>query len=372
MLLPKLYKRNSNGGIQQWAVQFEGGKYRTISGQLGGILTESKWTRVGPKNVGKANETTEDEQARLEAESKWKKKNDTEYSIDVGSIDELKFYSPMLAHVWDKHSSKMPQTLLVSTKLDGVRCIITSKGCFSRKGKEFPVLKGLRERLNRFFEVYPDGVLDAEAYNHDLHDDFNKIISLVKKTKPEHVTKALPEVNEKLKLIIFDAPKIGGLNESDKFEDRWAKLSEESESLNIPEGWLIPYDTCRKEDVETQSFDYVKSGYEGGMVRDPKAPYENKRSYTLQKIKPFLDAEFKILEIIEGDGNRSGMMGRCRLELENGKSFEANAKGNFELYIDMLKNQSKYLGKMAHVRYQNLTPDGIPRFGVIHSIRDYE
>jgi hypothetical protein len=38
----------------------------------------------------------------------------------------------------------------------------------------------------------------------------------------------------------------------------------------------------------------------------------------------------------------------------------------------LLKNKKNYIGEMATVRYQNMTPDGKPRFGVIVGIRNYE
>jgi DNA ligase-1 len=37
-----------------------------------------------------------------------------------------------------------------------------------------------------------------------------------------------------------------------------------------------------------------------------------------------------------------------------------------------LANKDTFLGKMLTVQYQNLTPDGIPRFPVGLSFRDYE
>jgi DNA ligase-1 len=100
--------------------------------------------------------------------------------------------------------------------------------------------------------------------------------------------------------------------------------------------------------------------------------YENKRSKFLLKRKEFVDDEFKILEITEGKGNRSGMFGRARLVTSSGIEFEANARGNEQFYIDLLKNKKNYIGEMATVRYQNMTPDGKPRFGVIVAIRNYD
>ena len=45
------------------------------------------------------------------------------------------------------------------------------------------------------------------------------------------------------------------------------------------------------------------------MGRISASAYENKRTKQLLKRKEFQDAEFKIVEIVEGIGNRAGMAG---------------------------------------------------------------
>jgi len=55
---------------------------------------------------------------------------------------------------------------------------------FSRTGKPWLNIAHITNSLHYFFTQNPDIILDGELYNHDLRDDFNKIISLVRKTKP--------------------------------------------------------------------------------------------------------------------------------------------------------------------------------------------
>jgi ATP-dependent DNA ligase len=126
-----------------------------------------------------------------------------------------------------------------------------------------------------------------------------------------------------------------------------------------------------KEELDERYSEYLTDGQEGQIIR-VDGPYENKRSKFLIKRKEFIDAEFKILGITEGKGNRSGMFGRAQCITDAGVKFEANARGNEQFYIDLFENREKYRGKMATVRYQNMTPDGKPRFGVIVAIRDYD
>ena len=80
--------------------------------------------------------------------------------------------------------------LYIQPKLDGVRCLIQKDvddyfvKAYSRTGKEWKNIDHILKELNPFFEKYPNVILDGELYNHNLKKDFEKIISLVRKTKP--------------------------------------------------------------------------------------------------------------------------------------------------------------------------------------------
>ena len=74
MNLPTLYSRTSTGAIQIWTIIVEYDAYRTVHGQLNGRLQTTEWTICKPKNEGKVNATTADEQALKDAKTLWKKK----------------------------------------------------------------------------------------------------------------------------------------------------------------------------------------------------------------------------------------------------------------------------------------------------------
>ena len=106
-------------------------------------------------------------------------------------------------------------------KLDGVRCLIQATRCdygervmaYSRTGKEWKNIDHILEQLKPFFAKHPDVVLDGELYNHDLRNDFEKIISLVRKTKPTDEDRL--ESAEKVQFHCYDI-----VNEDWNFEDR--------------------------------------------------------------------------------------------------------------------------------------------------------
>ncbi len=102
-------------------------------------------------------------------------------------------------------------------------------------------------------------------------------------------------------------------------------------------------------------------------------PYEFKRSNTLLKRKEFEDAEYEILDVLEGDGNRSNMAGAMTFVNDLGHPFKSNIKGDRAYLRELWINKRNYIGKLATVRYFNLTPEKqLPRFPYVYNIRDYE
>jgi DNA ligase-1 len=101
-------------------------------------------------------------------------------------------------------------------------------------------------------------------------------------------------------------------------------------------------------------------------------PYEQKRSKYLLKRKEFDDTEFEIIDIFEGEGNRANMAGYATIKLDDGRTCKSNIKGNQEWLKELLDNAKTVKGKMATVRHFKRTPDGIPRFPYVITIRDYE
>ena len=92
MLLDKIFKQTKTGATQEWSIEVVDNKYRTHSGQVGGIITTNEWTVCYGKNVGRANSTTNDEQAMAEAVAKRTKKLESGYFEDVNNINEQQYF----------------------------------------------------------------------------------------------------------------------------------------------------------------------------------------------------------------------------------------------------------------------------------------
>jgi DNA ligase-1 len=363
MKLETIYKATNSGKTQEWTIEVVGNKYRTISGQTDGKKITNEWTVVYGKNEGRANATTDKEQCMKEAIAKRTKKLESGYFEDMKNIYMEQYFEPMLAAKWEDYKDKLTYPIYSQAKLDGIRCILTKDGMFSRNGKPIISAPHIFDSVKPLFETNPDLIFDGELYADKFANDFNKIVSLVKKTKP--TADDLKESKELIEYHIYDLPS------SDKnfiqraydlailFETR----SELHPHCRIVETYKVP-----SEDVVTELYEkYVEEGYEGQMLRlDGK--YENKRSKNLLKHKSFVDEEYTILDICEGEGNRTGTAGYMVFETAEGKPFKSNVKGTWDETAEMLKSKNELIGKQATIKYFNLTPDGIPRFPFVINI----
>ena len=357
-----LFKRNTNGSINQWQIIVTDNGYYTKEGIVNGEITQSKTTFVKGKNIGRSNETSDSEQAIKEAESKYKNKIENGYTKNITKIDtSKKFFSPMLAHKYLDYKDNISFPVLVEPKIDGARMIIQKDGLFTRNGKKYVSCPHIEELFEPFFKKYPDWIIDGEIYSHDV--SFEKIMSIVRKTKP--TIEDLKESENVIKIYIFDGVvddrSIGFKNRFNLIKKEMINILGSSKSIQFVDFLEIN----SHNEIELNHNKFVSEGYEGLMVRIPNYPYENKRSKNLLKYKHFIDEEFQIIDVIEGKGNRSGMAGNLVLKTKNGKEFSSGIRGGDDYYKYLLKNKSKIIGRLATIRYQNLSDeDKIPRFPV--------
>jgi DNA ligase-1 len=369
MKLDTIYKKTKTGATQEWTIEVVGNKYRTHSGQVGGAITTNEWTICYGKNVGRANETTDKEQTMAEAVAKRTKKLESGYFENIKHINKQQYFEPMLASKWEDSKDKITYPIFSQPKLDGIRCVVTKDGMFSRNGKPIISAPHIRKSLDDIFEVYPDLILDGELYADKFANDFNKIVSLVKKTKPTDAD--LKESKKNIQYWIYDLP-----DNDIQFGERCDRLNDLFENYNSFNKHCVEVETtlCMSEDDVMDLYEeYVEQGFEGQMLRLNKA-YENKRSKSLMKHKSFVDEEYTILDIVEGEGNRTGTAGYMVFETIEGKRFKSNVKGTWDETAEMLKSKKKLIGKEATIKYFNLTPDGIPRFPYVINIdrNEYE
>ena len=279
---------------------------------------------------------------------------------------------PMLAYKVGKKPVDWSENVYMQPKLDGVRCVIklgdnNEVQAFSRTGKPWLNIAHITNSLHYFFTQHSDIILDGELYNHDLRNDFNKIISLVRKTKPTPSDRA--EASNLVQFHCYDyietvmnqpyGYRASQLMDSDmysscvKYVD--TKLVNSKESANI----IHQYN--------------LNEGYEGSMLRLDR-PYQQKRSYNLQKFKDFQDAEALIVGYEEGKGKRENTLGKFLMQDDDGNQFGCPpGKGyNYKSLTNILNNIHDYMGQRATFTYFERTPAGSYRHPLFKTIRNYE
>ncbi len=366
-----LYKKDSNTNTRIWWMESEDSKYRMHSGVLNGQIVVSEWTICEGKNIGKKNETTPEKQCLLEVEASYKKKlaqGNYKESLDAESLDQDNYIKPLLAKEYGEdyvctETDYKSNKVYSNPKLDGIRILINSKGMWSRQGKPIISAPHILEDLKDVFEAYPNIVLDGELYTNKLSQDFNKIISLGRQQKPTATD--LKESRELLQYWIYD---IESMKETkDNYESRSNFIKSLFDSGLIKTKTIVqtPTEIVKNKDHLDELFqNYIVQGYEGQMIRINGKPYENKRSKQLLKRKEFLEEDFKLVDIVEGEGNRSGMAGNVLCVNASGKVFGAGIQGDRDFFKLLLKEKQSYIDTLVSIKFQNLTPDGIPRFPV--------
>lgn len=363
---PKLYKKDSNEKTRIWYMELgamvgvpETGFHRTVAGIENGKLVASGWTECSPKNSGKSNATTSLEQARLEIESAYEKKLQLTYSRTRSDMGNIAYVEPMLAQDYTKVRDKIDisEGVHAQPKLDGIRCIARADGLWTRKGKQIVACPHIETALGPLFAENPEAVFDGELYNHYFADDFNKITSIVRKTKP---TEADIIRSEQYMLYhIYDC-----VSEKE-FDHRIRDVRDAVEKLDSP--YLAAVDTqfLSKQSVLDRLYsEWMEQGYEGQMIRPyDKTGYQSgKRSRSLLKRKEFITEEFPVLQMHEGNGNWAGAIKKFVIGLPDGVECEATPRGSYECLSSLAAGGTT--PAWATVRYFGYTPDGKLRFPV--------
>ncbi len=274
---------------------------------------------------------------------------------------------PMLAHKFDESRIDFNEPVYIQPKLDGVRCVFTKDGAFSRTGKKFMNLAHIELALIPFFNNSPHIVLDGELYNHKLKRDFEKIISLVRKQKPTADDRL--NAQHLVQFHVYDY--IDG--NYDNYKTRMQNLVTsdiyDKSVWHVPAQLVDSYNYAR--DLHAT---YLSEGYEGSIIRTGSGIYKHGRSYDLMKFKDFSDTEATIIGYELGKGKRTGTLGKFIMLDDEGVEFGCPpGKGySYKDLAKMLKDVQSYIGKRATFTYFQRTQAGSYRHPLFKCIRNYE
>ena len=282
---------------------------------------------------------------------------------------------PMLAYAVSDKPIDYTKPVFIQPKLDGVRCLIQYERhtqpredvvvAYSRTGKEWKNIYHILRHLVPFFQKYPNVILDGELYNHAFKDDFESIISMVRKQKPTMQDRLKSADN--VQFHCYDI-----VDETMTFEQRNDFIKQA-----VPNNHCIKHVETRltpdEHDAKLTHGINLANGYEGSIVRTNDT-YQCKRSHNLRKFKDFSDAEATIVGYLDGKGKRTGTLGKFIMMDDNGVEFGCPpGKGyNYNQLADILNNIGDYIGQRATFTFFERTKAGSYRHPLFKCIRDYE
>lgn len=317
---------------------------------------------VTPKNIGKANETAPLVQAISEFESVFEKYLDKGYT-KPGEKPKVSIL-PMLAKTYKPSCCNLKAGVYVQPKIDGTRMLLNAGVAYSRKGKAYlpAVVEHIHSHLDKLFGDIPSNIfLDGELVLPKEYN-FQQTISAIKKFDSK--------LSPKLQYVIYDY--YDSEDPAMAYQTRANNLEIMLSTTAGPVILLKPEKVFNEDQLNQRFASYVEVGYEGLMVRLPQGQYAvNQRSSSLLKVKEFEDAEFKIVDVVEGEGSyKSAAIFVC--ETQGGETFRVNLKADIKRKQTIWLYRECYIGRHLTVKFFGKSSDGIPRFPIGIEVRDYE
>lgn len=373
--LPILYRKDARERDSFWQIGFDGVNNLVMSfGKVDGKPRTTQ-TLITPKV-----KRNMQQQALLEARHRYQnkiKKDGYKLSIEdkqEEEEDEEKGKAPipktMLAKTWFPEKTKVKYPVATQPKLDGIRCLIYLDDdekvvLRSRNGNFFCFLDNLRQELKLFFKYFPKGtIFDGELF--DVGLDFTLITSIVRRTVTRHPDEDL------LKYYTYDVilPDNPNYNKRLSLLEKSYSAFKKGKSVNYLK-LVLTEEANNKDDLFSHYEKYISDSYEGLIIRNYSAKYETKRTANLLKYKDFQEEEGKVVGIQEALGTEEGAAILIILD-PRGNKVPVRFIGSIERRREWTKNPDLVLDKLATIRFQELSKDGIWRFPVGKDIRDYE
>jgi len=234
---------------------------------------------------------------------------------------------------------------------------------YSRTGKVWKNIEHILEELAPWFKNNQKIVLDGELYNHDLRNDFEQIISIVRRQTPDDID--MLNSREMVQFHCYDIIH----EDNDTFESRNSFIKN-----CLPESYCVKHVETLQTDEAQANFIHTKNlekGYEGSIVRTNDV-YQCKRSHSLRKFKDFHDTEALLVDWVEGKGKRVGTIGKFMAMDKDKNIFGMPVMDKFKYLQDNFEEMKTWVGKVATFTYFERTKAGSYRHPLFKCIRNYE
>lgn len=271
--------------------------------------------------------------------------NDT-FNKCASKEDQIPVFDVMLAKKYSEYEDKITGDFILTTKLDGSRCVYYNGKFFSRSGLE---IDGLEDILDEVKTLKQDYIYDGELL---LRNDDNlpsdELFRLSQKESRKKGKK------ENLQFHIFDMIQAESfMKGKDETSCITRKMLLENEFLGKTFTWLkivpILYIGRDKTEIDIQLQKVLENKEEGLMLNIATAPYECKRTSNILKVKVMDSCDLKIIGFEKGEGKYSNTLGRINVDYKGyvvGVGSGLTDADRDEIW----NNQNKYLGTIVEVQ----------------------
>jgi DNA ligase-1 len=273
-------------------------------------------------------------------------------------VPSVPVFECMLAHDGANHEKKITGQKILEPKLDGVRVItvvnyeLRTVQQFSRNGKELLNFTHITDELAKYIDEFGRSyVLDGEI----ISSSFQDLMKQVHRKDDVEASDA--------KLMLFDILPLSEFRKGKSVMTQrvrsnllrtFQKVWDQVPSVGLVPQTPVDLDSYVGE-LEFKQFnkDCIAAGYEGIMIKDPKAVYECKRSTSWLKQKPYIEVSLSVIEVEEGTGKNEGRLGALICEGEDdGKTIRVNVGSGFtdDQRSEFWMDKESMLGQIVEVR----------------------
>lgn len=351
-----LYKQTKLGAVQQWSVFVTGNVIIVEQGQVEGKL-QSYSTECSGKNIGKANESTPEEQAVLEAKAKWTKQIKKGYTEDESGVITVEL--PQKVKNYFGNESNVIFPCAASYKLNGVNAeyVRDDSGLWlkSRGGDKYPMIEHHVKPVENLMDLLGVNNLSGELYKHG--EWLQDITSAVKKPN---------ELTNSLKFHMFDIPKHEGT-----YTERRDLLEEGYKLILNTHLHIVP--TLLVNNTKELKWFHERAvhlGFEGIVINNLRGVHKyNERSSDIFKMKLAIDAEFKIINYKLDKNNQ--VVFECLVgNSDHEATFWVKPKGSKEQREVIRKDVNDWVNNWLKVEFESYSKDGVPTKPVGICLRD--